>query len=88
VHDTNASTNADPPRAFFDEFNPENLNIKVYYWFRPADWWAYLDYTQRFNLRLMEEFERAGIEFAFPTRTVMLSSDGKRKPEATMPTDK
>jgi MscS family membrane protein len=70
IHDADPKTNANPPRAHFDEFNPDSLNLKVYYWFRPADWWAYLAFTERFNLRLMEEFEKAGIEFAFPTQTL------------------
>ena len=68
-----------PPRAYFDEFNADSLRIRVLYWFHPADWWAYSDHAQRFNLRLMEEFERAGIEFAFPTRTLFLAKDPKRK---------
>jgi MscS family membrane protein len=78
VHDPDPVRNDSPPRVYFDEFNPESLNIKVWYWYRPADWWAYLDFTERFNLRLMEEFEKAGIEFAFPTRTLFLAGDSKR----------
>ena len=35
------------------------------------------DYT--LNLRIFEEFEKAGIEFAFPTRTVRLAGDPKRE---------
>jgi MscS family membrane protein len=65
----------DPPQVFFDEFKPENLNIKVYYWYRSNDWWAYLAFTQQFNLALIEAFNAAGIDFAFPTRTVHLVRD-------------
>jgi MscS family membrane protein len=68
-----------PPRVYFDELNADSLRIRVLYWFHPADWWAYSDHAQRFNLRLMEEFERAGIEFAFPTRTLFLAGDPKRR---------
>lgn len=67
-----------PPRAFFDELNADSLRIRVLYWFHPADFWAYSDHAQRFNLRLMEEFEKAGIEFAFPTQTLFLAGDPKR----------
>lgn len=67
-----------PPRAHFDEFNADSLRIRVLYWHHPADFWAYSDHAQRFNLRLMTEFERAGIEFAFPTQTLFLAGDPKR----------
>jgi len=79
VHDP-----ADPkfyaPRVHFTEFNAASLNIQVYYYFRPSsDWLAYLAYNERFNLTLMEAYEKAGIEFAFPTQTLYLAGDPKRK---------
>lgn len=79
VHDPDTSVNANPPRVFFSDLNAENLNIVIYYWYFSLDWWAYMEYSQRFNLRLMEEFEKAGIEFAFPTKTIYLATDPKRK---------
>ncbi|HVT80093.1 MAG TPA: mechanosensitive ion channel domain-containing protein, partial [Phycisphaerae bacterium] len=72
VYDADTVANVDPPRVFFDEFNAESLNIKVYYWYRTGDWWGYLEFTERFNLKLMEEFERAGIVFAYPTRRMIV----------------
>ena len=79
VHDP-----ADPkfyaPRVHFTEFNAASLNIQVYYYFRPSsDWLAYLAYNERFNLALMEAYEKAGIEFSFPTQTLYLAGDPKRK---------
>ncbi len=68
-----------PPRAFFNDFNAESLNIFVIYWYAPPAWWDYLQHAQHFNLRLFEEFERAGIDFAFPTRTLYLAGDQKRE---------
>jgi len=68
-----------PPRAYFNDYNADSLNILVIYWHAPPAWWDYLEHTQRFNLRLFEEFERAGIEFAFPTHTVYLAGDRKRE---------
>jgi len=38
-----------------------------------------MDHAQRLNLRIFEEFEKAGIEFAFPTQTVFLARDAKRQ---------
>jgi MscS family membrane protein len=68
-----------PPRAYFNDYNADSLNIFVIYWYAPPAWWDYLDHAQRFNLRLYEEFERAGIDFAFPTRTLYLAGDRKRE---------
>jgi MscS family membrane protein len=68
-----------PPRVVFDKFNTESLNLLILYWFHPADHWQFMYYNERFNLRLIREFRAAGIEFAFPTRTLYLAGDEKRQ---------
>ncbi|MBN2217464.1 MAG: mechanosensitive ion channel family protein, partial [Pirellulales bacterium] len=68
-----------PPRVFFNEFNADSLNLFVIYWYAPPVWWDYLEHAERLNLRIFEEFERAGIEFAFPTQTLYLAGDPRRK---------
>ena len=69
-----------PPRVYFNDFAADSLNITIYYYYRPvSDYWGFIDYNQRFNLKLMEEFEKAGIEFAFTSRTVYLAGDPKRR---------
>jgi MscS family membrane protein len=68
-----------PPRVFFNELNADSLNIFCIYWYAPTDWWAYNEHAQRVNLRIFEEFEAAGIEFAFPTQTLYLAGDSKRE---------
>jgi len=67
-----------PPKAYFSDYNADSLNIMVIYWFMPPNYWDYMEHTERFNLRLFEEFEKAGIEFAFPTQTLFLAGDPKR----------
>jgi small-conductance mechanosensitive channel len=59
-----------PPRVFFNDYNAESLNILVVYWYAPTDWWAYVEHCERVNYRIMEEFARLEVEFAFPSRTV------------------
>jgi MscS family membrane protein len=68
-----------PPRVYFNDYNADSLNILVIYWYAPPAYWDYLEHAQRLNLRIFEEFERAGIEFAFPTQTLHLSGDPKRR---------
>ena len=57
---------------YFNEFKPDSFNIQVLYWYAPPDWWEYMDHSERVNLRIMEEFERLGVEFASPPRPVYL----------------
>jgi MscS family membrane protein len=72
-----------PPRVSFNEFNDSSLNIRAYYWFhmegrRDSGWYEYLDHCQKVNLAVFRKLTDAGIEIAFPTRTVFLAGDAKR----------
>ncbi len=67
------------PRVFFSDFNADSLNILVIYWYAPPLYWDFMEHAQRLNLRIFEEFEKAGIEFAFPTQTLYLAGDPKRQ---------
>lgn len=68
-----------PPRVVFEEFGAASLNIRVLYWFHPAtDWWAYMAHAEQVNLMLLERFNAAGIDFAFPTQTLHLAGDARR----------
>ena len=66
------------PRVYFNDLGSTSLNIFVIYWYAPPNYWDYMEHAQQFNLRLFEEFEQAGIEFAFPTQTLYLAGDPKR----------
>jgi len=59
-----------PPRVYFSDFNADSLNLAVYYWFTPPDWWQYLAFNHDFNLELLRRYNAEGIEFAFPTQTL------------------
>ena len=65
-----------PPKAYFNEFNPASLNLLVLYWYHPADYWGFMEHSQRVNLQIMKAFEKEGIKFAFPTTTTYLTQDG------------
>ncbi len=64
-----------PGNVYFNDFNAASLNIVVYYWFTPPDWWEYLGFAHDFNMELLERFNAEGIEFAFPTQTLYLKQD-------------
>ena len=67
-----------PPRVYLNEHQDCVLNQFCIYWYHPADWWAYNDQNERFNLEILERFNAAGIDFAFPTQTVHLAGDPSR----------
>lgn len=64
-----------PARVYFSDFNDCSLNIVVYYWFTPPDWWEYLEFNHEFNMELLQRFNEEGIEFAFPTQTLYVKRD-------------
>lgn len=62
------------PRVYFNGFNDWSLNITVFAWYHPALWWDYQSWVQKTCLQIMREFEKEGIEFAFPTQTLFMES--------------
>ncbi len=66
------------PLVAFNDFGPASLNIQVVYWFQPPDGRLWLAHAHAFNLMLLERFNAAGIEFAFPTQRLYLAGDSKR----------
>jgi len=73
-----------PPKVFFSDFNADSLNIVVYYWFTPADWWEYLAFNHEFNMELLKRYNEEGIEFAFPTQTLYVKQDSDLSAEVTV----
>ena len=67
-----------PPAVYFNEFNPDSLNIIMRYWFQPPDWFAANAFHQKVNLAIMQAFEKEGIEFAFPTTTNYLTQEDEK----------
>lgn len=67
-----------PPRVHFSDFNDVSLNILVIYWYFPADYWKYMEFSEKVNMRILRAFEAEGIEFAFPTTTAFLAQDNRR----------
>ena len=60
----------------FTDFGPSSLDVFLYYFSKSTVWKEYLDTRERVNLKIMEEMERLGLEFAFPTQTMHLKGDG------------
>lgn len=57
-------------RAHFMGFGASSLDFEVVYFVLDPDYNRYMDIQQAINLELVNRFAAAGVEFAFPTRTV------------------
>ena len=60
-------------RAHFATYGDFSLNFEIVYYVDGNDYAKYMDIQQKANLRIHEEFEKRGIEFAYPTQTLYLS---------------
>jgi len=49
-----------------------SLDYSVVYYVLVPEYASYLDIQQDINLALYERFEKLGIEFAYPTQTVLI----------------
>ncbi|PWN05890.1 mechanosensitive ion channel family protein [Rhodohalobacter mucosus] len=80
ILDNHEGMNEDfPPRVYFDNMNADSLNIKCFYWYHPADYWKYMEFTQKVNREIFRRFNEEGIDFAFPTQTIYLAGDKDRR---------
>lgn len=67
-----AQTLTELDRAHFLRFGDSSLDFEVVYYVLDPDYNKYMDRQQAINLSMKEQFEAAGIEFAYPTRTLYL----------------
>lgn len=63
-------------RAHFKAFGDYALLFEVVYWIQDPDYTIYMDIQQAINLDIFKQFREAGIEFAYPTQTLMMQLQG------------
>lgn len=62
-------------RAHFFSYGDFSLIFEVVYFVLNPDYNKYMDVQQEINFAIKEEFEKRGIEFAYPTQTLYLSKE-------------
>ncbi|MBU0498223.1 MAG: mechanosensitive ion channel family protein [Candidatus Thermoplasmatota archaeon] len=62
-------------RVHFSEFGDFSLKFDIVYYMRVQDYTRYKDTQQLINFAIREEFEKEGIQMAFPTQTVYLAKN-------------
>jgi len=65
--------NAELSRIHFKELGDFSLNFEIVYSITTGDYNAYMDTREKFNLSLMEAFEKEKIEFAYPTQKLFVA---------------
>jgi small-conductance mechanosensitive channel len=62
-------------RTHFMAFGDFSLNFEIVYYVESPDYMVYMDLHQKICLGIYEEFEKAGIEFAYPTQKLLLAKE-------------
>ena len=62
-------------RSHFKGYGDFSLNFETVYFVLVSDYNKYMDIQQEINLRIYEEFEKLGIEFAYPTQTLFMNKE-------------
>jgi small-conductance mechanosensitive channel len=60
-------------RAHFFSYGDFSLIFEVVYFVSSSDYNKYMDIQQEINFAIKEEFEKRGVEFAYPTQTLFVS---------------
>lgn len=66
-------------RAHFKEFGDSSLKFEAVYYVLSQDYNLYMDVQQSINFAIKEEFDRRGIEIAFPTQTLYVRNEDRKK---------
>jgi small-conductance mechanosensitive channel len=65
-------------RAHFFSYGDFSLIYEVVYYVLDSDYNKYMDIQQKINFRIHEEFDRRGVEIAFPTQTLHVNMAPKQ----------
>lgn len=60
-------------RSHFARYSDSSLDFEVVYYVIGNDYNKYMNIQQEVNLKIFEELEKRGIEFAYPTRTLYVN---------------
>ncbi|MAW82327.1 MAG: hypothetical protein CMI63_18975 [Parvularcula sp.] len=86
IEDAMAKDRDGEPHVSFSDFKESWLALRGYHYYymgeeaetqRETDrgWFSYLDHCSLVNRKIVEKFQERGLEFAFPTQTVVLEKD-------------
>lgn len=62
-------------RSHFNAFGDSALGFETVYWITVSDYNIFMDTQQRIYLEILDRFEKEGIQFAYPTRTLFFKTE-------------
>ena len=62
-------------RGHFATYGDFSLNFEFVYFIIGSEYVKYMDTQQSINLKIYNEFEKRGIEFAYPTQTLFINKE-------------
>jgi small-conductance mechanosensitive channel len=62
-------------RGHFSSYGDFSLNFEFVYFVLDSDYIKYMDTQHSINLKIYSEFEKRGIEFAYPTQTLFVNKE-------------
>jgi len=68
-------------RAHLKAFGDSSIDFQVVYFVRHPGYEVYMDAQQRLNINLMRELAAMKVDFAFPTRTVIVANPSRPEPD-------
>ena len=71
-------------RAHLSGYGDSSIDFEMVYIVLDAEYNKYMDIQQAINLRIFEEFENMGLEFAYPTRTLFVMNQPEEDKEPEM----
>lgn len=60
-------------RAHFQKFGASSLDYEVVYFVGTSDYNQYMDLQQKINMEIFKVFEQEGIDFAYPTQSIIFT---------------
>jgi len=63
-----------PPRVHFSDITSSALTLQAMYWYHPADQWAYMAFSEKVNLAILQQFNAAGIVLVAPTAISLVNT--------------
>ena len=69
-------------RAHFKSYGDSSLNFEVVYFVESPDFNLYMDIQQNINLEIYRQFQDKGIDFAYPTQTIIIENQSLQEKAA------
>lgn len=69
----------DPSLVFVSEFDSSSVNIFVQIYAIPSDYDGFMAVRHKFLMKVKNAFDKLGVEFAFPTRTLYIAGQDIQK---------